>query len=66
MGAKAFRLFLTAMEQANLVAIAKLTYREREHLSAIRPYDGIMLLHTLHYADELRPYQDLKPGSVLE
>ncbi len=63
-GAKAFRLFLTAMAQANLVAIAKLTYREREHLSAIRPYDGIMLLHTLHYADELRPYQDLKAREV--
>jgi len=63
-GAKAFTLFLKAMETANLVGIAKLTYREREHLSAVRPYDGIMLLHTLHYADELRPYQDLKPREV--
>jgi len=61
---KAFKLFLTAMEKANLVAIAKLTYRDREHLSAIRPYDGIMLLHTLHYADELRPYDELKPRMV--
>jgi len=63
-GAKAFTLFLKAMETANLVAIAKLTYREREHLSAIRPYDGIMLLQTLHYADEMRPYEDLKPRAV--
>lgn len=63
-GAKAFRLFLKAMEQANLVGIAKLAYREREHLSVIRPHDGIMLIHTLHYADELRPYQDLKPREV--
>ena len=63
-GAKAFTLFLKAMEQANLVAIAKLTYREREHLSAIRPYDGVMLLQTLHYADELRPYDELKPRQV--
>jgi len=63
-GAKAFTLFLKAMEKANLVAVAKLTYREREHLSAIRPYDGIMLLQTLHYADELRPYDELKPRAV--
>lgn len=63
-GAKAFALFLKAMEQANLVAIAKLTYREREHLSAIRPYDGVMLLQTLHYADELRPCDELKPRQV--
>ena len=63
-GAKAFTLFLKAMEMANLVAVAKLTYREREHLSAIRPYDGIMLLQTLHYADELRPFDELKPRQV--
>lgn len=58
--AKAFALFLKAMENADLVAIAKLTHHEREHLSAIRPYDGVMLLQTLHYADELKPYQELK------
>jgi len=63
-GAKAFTLFLKAMEQANLAGIAKLTYRDREHLSAIRPYDGIMLLQTLHYADELRPFEEIKPRAV--
>jgi len=63
-GAKAFSLFLMAMAKANLMAIAKLTYREREHLSAIRPYDGVMLLQTLHYADELRPYDEIKPRAV--
>jgi len=63
-GAKAFCLFLKAMEKANVVAIAKLTYREREHLASIRPYDGVMLLHTLHYVDELRPYEELKPRAV--
>lgn len=63
-GAKAFSLFLMAMAKANLVAIGKLAYREREHLSAIRPYDGVMLLQTLHYADELRPYDEIKPRAV--
>lgn len=63
-GAKAFRLFSYAMEKLNVVGIAKLTYRDREHLSAIRPYDGIMLLQTLHYSDELRPYDELKPREV--
>lgn len=64
MGAKPFTLFLKAMEMANLVAIGKWTHREHEHLSAIRPYDGVMLLHTLHYANELRPCNDLKPRAV--
>lgn len=60
-GHKAYKLFLMAMEQANLVAVAKLAYREREHLTIIRPFDGVMLLQTLHYADEIRDYQDLRP-----
>jgi len=64
LGAKAFILFLEGMRQAGLVGIAKLTYREREHLSVVRPYNSIMLLQTLHYADELRPYDELTPRQV--
>lgn len=60
-GDKAYRLFLQAMAEANLVAVAKLGYREREHLALVRPYQGVMLLQTLRYADEMRPFDDLKP-----
>jgi len=63
-GAKAFRLFLEAMGALGVVGIAKLCYREREHLSAILPYHDIMLLQTLHYADEVRPIGELKPREV--
>jgi DNA end-binding protein Ku len=63
-GVKAFTLLLKAMEKVNLVAVAKLTYRDREHLSAIKHYDGVLLLQTLHYADELRPYEELKPRQM--
>lgn len=64
-GHKAYKLLLMTMEKANLVAIAKLTYREREHLAIIRPYDGVMLLQTMHYAEELRDYEDLRPHEYL-
>lgn len=63
-GAKAFTLFLRAMEKAGVVGIAKLTYRDREHLCIIRPYQGIMLLQTLHYADEIRDCTELRPREV--
>ena len=49
------------MEKVNVVAVAKLTYRQREHLAIIRPYDGVLLLQTPRYADELRDYQHLRP-----
>jgi DNA end-binding protein Ku len=64
-GHRAYKLFLMAMEKANLVAVAKLAYREREHLAVVRPYSGVMLLQTLHYADELRDYDDLRPREPL-
>lgn len=63
-GAKAFNLFLFAMENLSVVGISKLCYRDREHLCIIRPYKGIMLLQTLHYADELRAYDEIKPREV--
>jgi len=63
-GAKAFALFLKAMEKHNVVAVAKLCYRDRENLAVVQPYDNIMLLQRLHYADELRPYEELKPQAV--
>lgn len=53
-GLKAFQLLRLAMEKKGLCAVAKLTYREREHLAIVRPYDRGMLLQTLYYADELR------------
>jgi len=59
-GVKAFSLFLQAMTRVNMVGIAKLGYREREHLAAIRAFGNVILLQTLYYADELRDAADLK------
>ncbi len=56
-GAKAFMLLRMAMEKAGLCGVAKLAYRERDHLALVRPYGRGMLLQTLFYADELRPLE---------
>ena len=53
-GGKAFALLLRGMEQVGRVAVAKLSMREREHLCTIRPYGDVLLLQTLHWADQLR------------
>lgn len=58
---KPYRLLMLAMEAVGKVAVAKLTRLDREHLAIIRCFDGILMLQTLHYADELRDYQKLKP-----
>jgi DNA end-binding protein Ku len=59
-GVKAFSLFLQAMAKVNLVGIAKLGYRERDHLATIRAFGGVILLQTLFYADELRNATDVQ------
>jgi DNA end-binding protein Ku len=58
-GAKAFALFIHAMEKVNLVGIAKLTFKTKEKLAVIRPFANVILLQTLYYADELKPASEI-------
>jgi len=61
---KAFAILITAMESTGTVGIAKLTMRERERLAMVRPFNGLLLVQTLHYADELRDCSELVPEQV--
>jgi len=65
-GLRAFRLLAEAMEELGVVAIAKISMRNREHLVCLRPYQGVMLLHTLYYADELRSVEEVRPKLKVE
>jgi len=53
-GAKPFALLRRAMEEKDLLAIGKVALRQKEHLCALRPHDGLILLETLYYPDEIR------------
>jgi len=56
---KPYRLLARALEETGKVGIAKVVIRNKQHLAALRPYDGVLLLETMYYADEVR-----KPESV--
>jgi DNA end-binding protein Ku len=59
-GAKAYDLLRTALEQTGLAGVAKVVIRPpREHLALLKPLDGILVLETMHFADELRDPKDL-------
>lgn len=60
-GVKAFVLFVKAMEQVGVVGIAKIAIREKEQLCELRPFNGLLLLQTLHWGDELRDYGEIIP-----
>jgi DNA end-binding protein Ku len=52
-GAKGYRLLLSAMEEAGKVAIGRFVLRTRQQLCALRPADGVLMLSTMLYGDEV-------------
>ena len=52
-GAKAYRLLLSAMEEAGKVAIGRFVLRTRQQLCALRPAGGVITLSTMLYGDEV-------------
>jgi len=53
-GEKAYELLRRTLEEQNKVGIGKVAIRTREHLAAVRPADGALVMQTLYYADEVR------------
>ncbi len=47
------------MESSGKVAIARFVFRNKEHLAAIRPGDGVLTLTTMRFADEVVPPSEL-------
>jgi DNA end-binding protein Ku len=50
---KAYSLLAEAMEESGKVAIARFVFRNKEHLAALRPGDGVLTLTTMRFADEV-------------
>jgi DNA end-binding protein Ku len=56
---KPYRLLVRAFEETGKVGIAKVVIRNKQHLAAVRPYEDVLLLETMYYADEVRKPQAL-------
>lgn len=56
---KAYSLLAQALERSGKVAIARFVFRNKEHLAAIRPGDGVLTLTTMRFADEVVPPAEL-------
>ena len=51
---KPYRLLVRALDETGKVGIAKVVIRNKQHLAALRSYDGRLVLETMYYADEIR------------
>jgi DNA end-binding protein Ku len=65
-GVKPYRLLADAMTELNKVALGRIIVRSKERLVAIRPLDGMLVIETMRYADEVLPRDALLPDDDVE
>jgi DNA end-binding protein Ku len=56
---KPYRLLVEAMTRSKRVGLARVVMREKEHLAALRPLNGMLCVETMHFADEIVPLSDV-------
>src|SRR3954451_3090106 len=52
-GGQPYRLLHDALAKTGRAGIGRFTFHDREYLTAVRARDGVLVLHTLRFADEL-------------
>jgi DNA end-binding protein Ku len=60
-GEKVYLLLVEAMEDAGLSAVVRYVFHDREYLGALRVREGMLVLARMHFADEIRPADGIKP-----
>src|SRR5262245_9648469 len=62
---KPYALLTRAMEEQGKVAIARFVMRSKQYLAAIRPVEGVLVMSTMVYADEINDPAELFDGDEL-
>jgi len=65
-GERAYALLRDVLSLLNKVALGKVTFRNKEHMVAIRPYQKGLVMTTLHYPDEVIAIDRLEELGRLE
>ncbi|MFO7280153.1 MAG: Ku protein [Thermoanaerobacterales bacterium] len=63
---KPYALLVRAMEEEGKVAIARFVMRSKQYLAALRPKDGVLVLSTMVYADEVNDPAELVDGELAD
>lgn len=65
-GNKAYRLLRESMQESQRVAIGRFNTRGRQQLVLLRPTPDGLIMQGLHYADEVRNFEDIDLGDEIE
>jgi DNA end-binding protein Ku len=63
-GEKAYKLLAEAMRQTGRCALAKWAARGKGYLTLLRPIDNGLVMQVLHYADEVRSFDEVPVGDA--
>ena len=64
-GEKAYKLLTEAMRQTGRCALAKWAARGKGYLVLLRPVDKGLVMQVLHYADEVRSFDEVPVGDAV-
>jgi DNA end-binding protein Ku len=56
---KAYSLFVKVLIETKKIALGKIVLRDKEHIGALRPYQRVIVMHLLHYIDDIRPVDEI-------
>src|SRR5687767_9627139 len=63
-GEKAYKLLAEAMKQTGRCALARWAARGKGYLTLLRPIDRGLVMQVLHYADEVRSFDEVPVGDA--
>jgi DNA end-binding protein Ku len=61
-GEKVYALLRAAMEDSGLAGIAEYVFHDRQYLGCLRVREGVITLVRMHFADEIRPHDEIAPN----
>jgi DNA end-binding protein Ku len=59
---RSFAVLAEGMRETRRLALSWVVLRRKRHLAALREHDGVMVMTTMFHADEVLPYEQLRPA----
>ncbi|HMH10400.1 MAG TPA: Ku protein [Candidatus Nitrosopolaris rasttigaisensis] len=63
---KAYSLLVKVLTETKKIAVGKVVFKDKEHIVALRPYQRAIVMHLLHYLDEIRPVDEISELKELQ
>src|SRR5690606_21860444 len=53
-GAKAYKILADALKEKGRIGLAKVSIREKQHMATVRVKDGVIVMETMYWPEEIR------------